>query len=119
MSTEILQGRQKIVIIMNNDKENLGEISPENFARMLPGLKKYLRYELPLTKVGSKLALPINGRESSSIVQSVDAVTNTLDIRTHASRYQITFVGIDLQKIISDGPVANTNELTPFPTLQS
>lgn len=103
----MLPSCQKIVYYRNGK-----EISMLTKDSSIPlGLWQYIRYNQPFISEGDTLSLPLPNREvwKTSIVTKVKSEGNVLVVTTRNSVYRIEYIGIDLQKVLTDGEFEGVN----------
>jgi hypothetical protein len=110
-------------IIYRKDDSELCRLTADNWRKIISDDSKagYIRYYQPFVKKENTLMIPTRPRGTKT--SSVDKVTrkeNVLIIKTQNSFYEVEYKGIDLEKVLSDGPFKGVNETTkrklnPFP----
>jgi len=105
---------QEIIYAKNGE-----EISRVTRATFLPEpLAGYVRLYQPFTKAGNDLTIPIVDRQTTkrASVKAVSHEGNVLTVTTKSSTYTITYVNIDLEKILADGEFKGVNDTIDHPT---
>ena len=111
---ELLEDQE--IIYTQNDKE-LTRITRDTV--LIDPLAGYVRCYQPFTKAGDNLAIPIveKGTVRKASVKEVAHEGNVLTITSKQSVFKITYVNIDLEKILEDGQFkgVNADSAAPFP----
>ena len=118
----MLRKDQELIYLRNG--EEVSRLTAEIVGSLPLGFQQYFRFLQPYTAVGKTLSIPESNVEgeitthfTTSPVTERIVEQDSLIFRTNNSEYKITYVHIDLERILSDGKAKGVNTVIDFPYL--